>query len=688
MSGQRRWKGASLLAALLVLTGVATGWGFSLTPAGVEQTAEAVPVMVEAERMHYRRATEQIEASGSVVARRQGATLRVDRLLWYRLTGEVVGEGNVLLEDGNNRLSAHRIQLNLLTRTGRIEQGEVSLSQEGRQAIHLSGDLIEQTGADRYVANNGIFSSCACRKGRRRPWSVAASRLTVKTGGNLIARNVRFRVLDVPVFYTPVFFFPTEARQTGLLVPTMDTDTRNGLRLIQPFYWAMTPSQDLTVALDLRTQRGMGTDLWYRYRPSQQSIGSVRISGLKDRQDGRVKGELKWLHQTRSDRGWSTYANVHTVNDRDYFRELGDVTEERTAEGLESNLLASRTGTRLALTGLIRKTTRLAASTADVVQYLPRVRAELHDQNIVGSGLWLGGSLDGAYLFRQSGSSVVRLDANPRVRARHRLWGGRLMAQAHSEARLIAYHVAATRKGPTLNRAFPTEVSLSGQAAGRLLGRVHRLVPTLRYRWVPVQNGDPASFDALERLQREHVAAAELAQSYRKARLRISVPYDLDDHRLLPVRTELDASAGAVRLHLDSLYRADDNQLERLTADVAMDLPGGALRLGQLFDRGRVTVGTPLSVDTPLGEALGQRVNFGRVAVRLGPWKGWQLSQRSDYDWQDDRLAEARYAVAYGGSCWSLSVAYSDLPDRNVVRFRLTLTGDIRSAIKDDFDRF
>jgi len=146
------------------------------------------------------------------------------------------------------------------------------------------------------------------------------------------------------------------------------------------------------------------------------------------------------------------------------------------------------------------------------------------------------------------------------------------------------------------------------------------------------------------------------------------------------VRAELSGATGRARWHLDTTHRAEDGRPERLIADLSMPdsgLPIGAarLRLGEVFDRGTIGIGTPFSADTLLGEVTGVRAHFQHLGVEVTPETGWTLAVQANDDSRVGRPAELRYGGRYQGSCWSLALEYVDLPDRNILRFRLALTG-------------
>jgi len=664
-AGRGRWAGAAL-GALLAAAPAGPGHAFTLE----ERAAARLPaeIRLEADTLHYDRAADRMDATGHVRATRGTTTLTVDRLIWERATGVVTAEGDVTITDGDSRLDADAIVWRLDGQTGEVRGGRLVL--EGR--YHLEGERMRRVGPDVYTVEAGLFSTCPCRPGGRRAWSVTARDIRMRVPGTLVARSVRFRVADVPVVYLPVFLFPTSARQTGLLMPGVGWDTRDGARFEQPFYWAIDPSHDLTVSMDLRSRRGLGGGLWYRYMASRATRGDVRLYSLSDRRTGRVLSEGHWHHATRRGGGWTWHADVNAVNNRDFLRDLSTGTELRTADRLESNLYAIRPQNNGALMLLARQTTNLIASSDTTVQQLPRLRAERYPVRVGRLPVWASGSLDGTYLYRASGARAVRAEAAPELAARVPLWGGRLTAVPRAGARLIRYSPGAGGPGDRLTEAYPMSVSVSGRAVGRLFGRAHMLAPELRYRYVPVNRAAVDPFDALEELSTEHEAGARLLQALGPVRWRLGASYGLEEGHALPYRSEVDLHAGrAGDVHLDTFHAADTGHLERLVADWRVGGRWVTLAAGTVLDRGTVGVGTPLDGTTLLGTPTGAHTGFHTVGLALGPWRGLGLTHRSYYDQRDGRMAEARYGMRFQGTCWVAEVVYVDLPTRNLIEFHI-----------------
>jgi len=675
-SGPARVRGRGFLAlgfgaALAAVLAPVPGAAFELrSHPGETGPAE---IKVEADTVKYDRASDRVEATGHVHATRLGATLTVDHLVWERGTGLVTAEGAVHIQDGDSSLDADAIRWHLDSATGEVENGRLVL--EGR--YHLEGARLERTGPDRYTVAEGLFSTCPCHKDGSRDWSVTAGKINLRVPGTMVARSVRFRIRDVPVIYMPVFLFPTSQRQTGLLIPELGADTRDGFSFSQPFYWAMDPSHDLTVSFDVRSRRGTGGSLEYRYMPTRYTRGDLRLFGLRDREADQFQGEGHWRHTTRALAGWTLHADVNAVNDRNFLRTISDTTEERTADRLESNVYLERTNENQAAVLLARRIIDLTAPSDTTVQQLPLLRAERFQVPVANLPVWFGGRADGVYLFRETGTRAFRVTAAPELVGRVPLWDGRVTATPRAGAMVAWYSAGAgASPGDRVAEAYPLSLTLAGRGRGRLFGHAHEVVPELSYRYVPVNRAGVSAFDALEGISEEHRVTLRLLQRLGPVRWRLAGRYDLAEGRALPYRSEVDLGPlplGA--LHVDTMHDGSDGRPDRVVVDWRLAWGWGAFTAGTLFDRGTVAVGTPLSPGTIIDGGTGTRTHFDTVGLAVGPWRGWQFSHRTYYDQEDHRPVEAEYTLRFQGRCWLAEINYLDLPARNLVRFRIGLVG-------------
>lgn len=137
-----------------------------------------------------------------------------------------------------------------------------------------------------------IISSCDCLDP---VWSIRASSADYDIEKKWInAYNPRLYVKNVPVFYSPYIGFPTDTtRRTGLLLPTIGYSNSEGFLYAQPIYFAPAYNYDIEVIPQIRTQRGTGGYVYYRYADSPDSLLEIKTGVFKENDDYYLENNLQ-----------------------------------------------------------------------------------------------------------------------------------------------------------------------------------------------------------------------------------------------------------------------------------------------------------------------------------------------------------------------------------------------------------
>ena len=144
------------------------------------------------------------------------------------------------------------------------------------------------------------YTACElCEDGEESPtWRIRASEVIQDAEDEMIYyRGAKLEVLGVPVLYAPVFAHadPSAERQSGFLFPKLNVSSRLGFVYGQPYYWAISPSQDITVAPRYMSNVNPLLELEYRKRFWS---GGLQIEGSFTHEmevdgDGELFGEEK-----------------------------------------------------------------------------------------------------------------------------------------------------------------------------------------------------------------------------------------------------------------------------------------------------------------------------------------------------------------------------------------------------------
>jgi LPS-assembly protein len=220
---------------------------------------------------------------GNVEMDRGGDTkIYADDVWAYTGENRTIATGNVLLVQGNNRISAERAEFDTESRLGTFYNawGLASVKPQPQSArpgaiapptmtgqdtvIYFFGEKIQKIGPKKYKITNGGFSTCVQPTPR---WDLNAGTVILNVDHYTLLKQAVLRVKGVPMFYLPILYYPTkkEDRATGFLIPTYGSSTLRGHSIHDAFFWAINRSQDATIVHDWFSKTGQGVGGEYRY---------------------------------------------------------------------------------------------------------------------------------------------------------------------------------------------------------------------------------------------------------------------------------------------------------------------------------------------------------------------------------------------------------------------------------------
>jgi LPS-assembly protein len=225
------------------------------------------PVYIEADTLIESRETGSYIARGNVVARQNGRTVEADELEYRPGTNRVVARGNVsIFSDGAPPQYADEIELNDELGEGLAVGFSTLLENNGRAAaafaVRRANGSLELT--------NAYYTACRLEnEGDEPTWRLRAARAVQDSEADMIYyRDVRLEILGVPVAYAPAFAHadPSSRRRSGFLFPAFGVSSRLGAFYGQPYYWAISPHQDLTITPRVMANSNPLLGLEYRRR--------------------------------------------------------------------------------------------------------------------------------------------------------------------------------------------------------------------------------------------------------------------------------------------------------------------------------------------------------------------------------------------------------------------------------------
>lgn len=301
-------------------------------PGQAQEIDPEAPLYLDANTVVRDDDTGVVTASGDVRVQAGERLLLADEVVYDTVTGRVVARGDVRIFDGDEPAQlADEIELTDSLGEGVALGFTATLENQGR-----TGAAFALRRADgRLELSRAFYTACElCPDGERAPtWRLRASEVIRDPSEQRIYyRDARLEVLGVPVAYSPAFAHadPDAERASGFMMPRVDLSNRTGFNYTQPYYWAISPYQDLTIAPRLMTEVNPMVELDYRrrfYSGSLRATGSMTYERDFDRDglfgDNEFRGHIFAEGNFRIAQGWDWGFTAQRVTETLYLRKYG-----------------------------------------------------------------------------------------------------------------------------------------------------------------------------------------------------------------------------------------------------------------------------------------------------------------------------------------------------------------------------
>lgn len=469
--------------------------------AGADSAIQSGGITIWADLLSHEQDSDTYRATGNVMIVWHEAILVADSAYLNEKDNEAVAEGRVRLVKGGDVLNCDRIKINLQTEEGEVINGDLF---SRKTNFHMKGQKIVKLGEDKYRLEHGTFTPC---DGENPSWKFVADDLDVSMEDYAIGTNAIFYIKDVPAFYTPYILFPVQReRQSGFLFPSIGNSNKKGFNFNIPYYWAISPSQEATINLDVETKRGAGVGVEYNYLRSNDSLGKLFGYGIYDTNQNETRGNVVAQVQEWFSPSLVFKSDVNLISDRNFFLDFAEANGEYNRQILDSSVSLTKNWQNYSLAGEFRYVDDLVApSNRTTLEKLPSINFTAIRQRMPGIPLYLG--LDSSFInyYRDDDIRGQRIDLRPYATAYVSLPAGLdLSAWGGYRARMYnAYNAIGTETGngsrgigiadagatvtTSLSRTYDVEL-------GTLRKVQHTMTPELGYRFVEEKNQDTLPF--------------------------------------------------------------------------------------------------------------------------------------------------------------------------------------------------
>ena len=694
------------------------------------------PVEVNADALSYEEDGETVSARGDVVVTKGQTTLTADTVSVSRTRNELRARGNVVLRDPQGHIQAEALRLELTDETGEIENGIIHIP---RNQYTITGKKLQKSYGQTYHLEDGAVTTCECENMEEADWSLDANEFDVTLGGTGKLRGGLFRVRDIPLLYIPYGVIPVrKERQSGLLAPRYSFSSKRGFQWEQPFYWAISKSQDLTLTADIETSSRVGLLGEYRYTPSERVEGEFSASYFNEQIRGPASTTSpvdRWsvvgAHRQRLPYDVDLYSDLFFVSDDFFLRELNISFHP----GLEDSQLRSRRFTDSRVGGVKTWTNAQVRSEAryyqdlrndqdDAFQVLPHIHFQGR-RRFWNDRIETGVTIQGSHFFRNRGYYGQRFDLAPWLSIPFSL-GRSFYGSVKAMGRETVYHMSSRARGrptaPGSGRPKSTQtrelVQLQAEMGTRLSrvfdvgwGRVsklqHVIEPHVSFSYVPrVGQDDLPLYDALDRINRRSLFAYGVSNrllgkfdplpgaSNRRARvrelIRLSMTHAYDPSRRLRESGERFglSETGQHFSDMDISAHIRPFSFFTIAADTTYDVDQGDMIAARI--RGSLHDPRPLPETGPLLHHLQRRTSLGvsyrtiadrllkefnsRLVLRLNEYLTAAYFTRYDLNAQAFISSSYFFRVFSPQKCWTFDFGVVEKVNPDEVEFRFSLS--------------
>ena len=269
---------ACLLACAVPMPAFAQDVGDMATsvPAGSQ-------MLLAADTLVYNNDNQTVTAVGGVQIDYGGNRLVAQRVEYNRNTKRMVASGNVeVINSDGTKINSQHIDI-----TDDFADGFVNaLRVETVDKAYFAAESAERMGGVLTTFHNGVYTACEpCEdKPDKAPtWRVKARKI-IWNGEKKTVRfeNANFEFFGFPLAYLPAFEIadPTVKRKSGFLIPSIVYKTDLGVGVKIPYYFALSPTYDLTVTGTGYTKQGFLGEAEWRQRFNNGQY-SLKIAGIQ-----------------------------------------------------------------------------------------------------------------------------------------------------------------------------------------------------------------------------------------------------------------------------------------------------------------------------------------------------------------------------------------------------------------------
>lgn len=274
-------------------------------------------VQVMSDKEYHSTVNNIFEAIGNVIVTSEDKSLYGEKATMSMNTGDLEIVGNVRYIAPGITIYGTKIFHNLNTKELKIFNAKII----SPDYIILGEELVKNSDGT-FFGKDAEYTTC---KDCPESWSIFGKEIHVTQNEYVRIKHAFIKMKGVVSMYVPYLVFPIKKnRETGLLFPRIKITRDQGIIYRQPWFWAISPSSDLTLSPFVWGDRGFGEDVEYRHMLGERRWFEIKSFFIDDQiyQDNKSTltsngdGQSRHLSFYEHQYNWGHDINHHFVMGR------------------------------------------------------------------------------------------------------------------------------------------------------------------------------------------------------------------------------------------------------------------------------------------------------------------------------------------------------------------------------------
>jgi len=623
----------------------------------------------------------KIVAIGDVYMSNGTFDLKAQKVIYHEDTAQIEAYKDLYYDDDEITAWAEEGTFNRDKKTGFLKNALLHIK---KQDMWIKAAEIERLSEIKYKAKKATFSTCEPEPDSAQPWCFTGEFIDLVVDDKLTSKITTFKVKDVPVLFSPIFWGPGgSTKKSGFLPFKFGNSNTRGVRLSPAYYLVIDSNKDATFYLDYFSKVGVGKGIEYRYLDFDTK-GMWYGYQIKDRELNKNYIELRGIHFQKF-KGLDLLADINYVNKNDFYREYGDVrSASNTYLFKEYNKdLSARydrflqSSVEVSVPGVQSRFYLLGQGWKDLKTdgMSPPVKAEI---GYVVYPYRLGQFIvnfntNVAEFYKEDGLKGQRFELNPQIT--HTI-GDAVKLKQSIELKEIFYNLEKT--SPYEDVSHREMIQYNAKAFMRLYKRgedfTHLIEPFVEGVFIGV-NGKPPILKSAEIIDDTALLRAGVYNKLNfksiTAEARITQVYDFraknEWDKLYPTLLEARLSFWKISLGFDTYQNIAKKRMERFNSDISFSPDETtSFSLSERYTRNGALSPAYLWSPTLRDQYSYQEKEGGiktyamTMAKKLS--ERWSFSTTINYDAKGAGLRDSSLNIRYAEKCWAANVSITRRP--------------------------